>query len=116
MARPKDSPDYESSRGGCASVSASEQTRVLWMKEPYVEGVASHHGPGSYADGREAVGGALIGVRTGWDNEPRNLYQSEAPTPSGQAEGNTQHVGRRDGLGHPGSETPCMCGNTLLES
>ena len=36
------------------------------MKEPYVEGVASHHGPESYADGREAVGGALIGVRTGW--------------------------------------------------
>ena len=36
------------------------------MKEPYVEGLASHHGPESYADGREAVGGALIGVRTGW--------------------------------------------------
>ncbi len=36
------------------------------MKEPYVEGLASHHGPESYADGREAVGGALIGVSTGW--------------------------------------------------
>ena len=36
------------------------------MKEPYVEGLASHHGPGSYADRREAVGGALIGVSTGW--------------------------------------------------
>src|SRR6266567_28476 len=42
------------------------------MKEPYVEGLASHRGPGSYADSREAVGGALIGVRTGWDDEPRN--------------------------------------------
>src|SRR3954471_17814965 len=36
------------------------------MKEPYVEGLASHHGPGSYAGSREAAGGALIGVRTGW--------------------------------------------------
>jgi hypothetical protein len=85
------------------------------MKEPYVEGLASHRGPGSYADSREAVGGALIGVSTGWEHEPRNLYQSVAPTSSGQAEGNIQHVVRRDGLGHPGSETPCMCGNTLLE-
>jgi hypothetical protein len=89
---------------------------VSWMKEPYVEGLARHHGPGSYADGRKAVGGALIGVSTGWDNEPRNQYQSEAPTSSGQAEGNIQRVDTRDGLGHPGSETPCMCGNTLLES
>src|SRR5450759_561652 len=48
--------------------------------------------------------------------EPRNQYQLDAPTSSGQAEGNIQHVVRRDGLGHPGSETPCMCGNTLLES
>src|SRR5450759_3868153 len=86
------------------------------MKEPYVEGPASHRGPESYADGREAVGGALIGVSTGWGYEPRNQYQLDAPTSSGQAEGNTQHVVRRDGLGHPGSETPCMCGNTLLES
>jgi hypothetical protein len=36
------------------------------MKEPYVEGLASHHGLESYADGREAVGGALIEVSTGW--------------------------------------------------
>jgi len=86
------------------------------MKEPYVEGLASRRGPESYADSREAVGGALIGVRTGWDNEPRNRYWLDAPTSSGQAEGNTEHVATRDGLGHPGSETPGMCGNTLLES
>jgi hypothetical protein len=86
------------------------------MKEPYVEGLAGHRGPESYADGREAVGGALIGVSTGWGYEPRNQYQWDAPTSSGQAEGNIQHVDRRDGLGHPGSKTPCMCGNTLLES
>ena len=86
------------------------------MKEPYAEGLASHRGPGSYADGREAVGGALIRVRTGWDNEPRNQSSWDAPTPSGQTEGNIQHVAMRDGLGHPGSETPCMCGHTLLES
>jgi hypothetical protein len=86
------------------------------MEEPYVEGLASHHGPGSYADGREVVGGALIGVRTGLGYEPRNHGRREAPTSSGQAEGNTQRVARRDGLGHPGSETLGMCGNTLLES
>src|SRR6266851_6705152 len=85
------------------------------MKEPYVEGLASHHGPESYADSREAVGGALIGVRTGWVMS-LEISQTEAPTSSGQAEGNIQHVARRDGLGHPGSETPCMCGNTLGES
>jgi hypothetical protein len=99
--------------GYSAPVSASEQARVSWMKEPYAEGLASHRGPESYADSREAVGGALIRVSTGWDNEPRNEYQSEAPTSSGQAEGNIQHVDRRDGLGHPGSESPCMCGNTF---
>ena len=99
-----------------APESASERARVSWMKEPYAEGLASHRGPGSYADRREAVGGALIGVRTGWDNEPRNQSSGEAPTSSGQAEGNIQCVGMRDGLGHPGSETPRMCGNTLLES
>jgi hypothetical protein len=86
------------------------------MKEPYVEGLASHRGPGSYADGREAVGGALIGVSTGWDDEPRNECGWNVPTSSGQAEGNTQRVVMRDGLGRPGSETPCMRGNTLLES
>ena len=86
------------------------------MKEPYVEGLASHRGPGSYADGREVMGGALIGVSTGWDNEPRNECGWNVPTSSGQAEGNTWYVVRRDGPGHPGSETLCMCGNTLLES
>src|SRR3989442_13341288 len=60
------------SGSACAPESASEQAQVSWMKEPYVEGLASHRGPGSYADSREAVGGALIGVSTGWDDEPRN--------------------------------------------
>src|SRR2546428_12198030 len=86
------------------------------MKEPYVEGLASHHGPESYADSREAVGGALIGVRTGWAMSLEIYTQLDAPTSSGQAEGNIQHVARRDGLEHPGSVTPRMCGNPVLES
>ena len=35
------------------------------MKESYSEGMASHTGLGSYAGGREIVGGTLIEVRAG---------------------------------------------------
>ena len=42
------------------------------MKEPYIEGLATHDGPESCAGFREEVGEALTGVRIGWDIEPRN--------------------------------------------
>jgi hypothetical protein len=71
------------------------------MKEPYVEGLASHHGPESYADGREAVGGALIGVRTGWA-----LSHEILPVGGADAVGadGRQHSARRDArrAGAPG--------------
>src|SRR5713101_7380499 len=86
------------------------------MEEPYVEGLASHHGPGSYADSREAVGGALIGVSTGWVTS-LEIYSSWM---------RRRHRGRRKaissasigetGWGTRGLRPPCMCGNTLLES
>ena len=42
------------------------------MKEPYVEGVATHDGPESCAGTREGAGEALTGARAGWVIEPRN--------------------------------------------
>jgi hypothetical protein len=42
------------------------------MKEPDIEGVATHGGPESCVDAREDVGEALTGVRAGWAIEPRN--------------------------------------------
>ena len=38
---------------------------VLWMQEPYGEGVASHTGPESCVDDREDMGEALTGVHAG---------------------------------------------------
>jgi hypothetical protein len=50
-----------------ASLGKRQRTgRVVRMKEPYGKGVANHPDPEPYAVSREAVGGALIGVRTGW--------------------------------------------------
>ena len=42
------------------------------MKEPYVEGVATHDGRESCAGVREGAGEALTVVRAGWAIEPRN--------------------------------------------
>lgn len=36
------------------------------MKEPHGEGLATHTGPESCAEGREALGEALTGVQAGW--------------------------------------------------
>ena len=41
------------------------------MKEPYIEGVATHDGPESCVGVREGAGEALTGVRAGWAIEPR---------------------------------------------
>jgi len=61
------------------------------MKEPYVEGLASHHGPGSYAVSREAEGGALIGVRAGWVMSPEiSVERADVVRAGGR-----QYAGRR---------------------
>ena len=77
----------------------------LRMKEPHGEGVASHSGPESCADGREAGGEALTGVHAGGASEPRK-HHSGVPTLSSEAEGNTDHaVIARHGRALRGQET-----------
>ncbi len=50
------------------------------MKEPYIEGVATHGGPESCVAVREGGGEALTGVRVGRAIEPRN-HGFGVPTP-----------------------------------
>jgi len=42
-----------------------ETGRVLWMKEPYDEGIASYIGPESCGGGSNGTAEALTGVRAG---------------------------------------------------
>lgn len=57
------------------------------MRESYREGLASHSGPESCAVGREAGSEALTGVWVGRVLS-REIFASEAPTRSCNAEGN----------------------------
>src|SRR6266540_297757 len=57
------------------------------MREPDIEGVATHGGPKSCDGVREDGGEALTGVRVGWAIEPRN-QGSGVPTPLTRPEGN----------------------------
>jgi hypothetical protein len=45
---------------------AGQTGEMMWMQEPYGEGVATHSGPESCAVAREGSGEALTGVRLGW--------------------------------------------------
>lgn len=58
------------------------------MRESYREGLASYSGPESCVDGREAGCEALTGVWAGRVLS-REIFASEAPTRSCNAEGNT---------------------------
>ena len=49
------------------------------MKEPYIEGLATHADPESCVGVREEVGEALTGARAGRDIELRN-HQTGVPT------------------------------------
>ena len=46
------------------------------MREPYVEGVATHNGCELCVGVREGVGEASAAVRAGWVIEPRNRVSS----------------------------------------
>lgn len=59
------------------------------MREPYGEGVATHSGPESCADGRKDVGEALTGVRAGRVSSPEKPLSTRVPTLSFEGEGNT---------------------------
>jgi len=58
------------------------------MREPHIEGVATHDDPESCVHAREGVGEALTGAGAGWVFS-REKKQSWAPTPLAMAEGNT---------------------------
>ena len=86
------------------------------MKEPYIEGVATHDGPESCAGFLKGVGEALTGVRIGWDIEPRNHIDRGA---------DAVHIGgRRHGLARyrerqadpARSKTLCLCRTSLREN
>jgi hypothetical protein len=83
------------------------------MKEPCVEGVATHDGPESCAVAREGGGEALTGVRAGRVLSRENTYPW-VPTPWTEAGGNTGGTATREVLQDPPrSKTPCAYGSTL---
>ena len=86
------------------------------MKEPYIEGVATHDGPESCVGVREGVGEALTGVRAGRAIEPRN-QESGAPTPLSRPEGNIAGGVRRESpVGPARSENHGMHGTSKCEN
>jgi RNA-directed DNA polymerase len=86
------------------------------MREPYIEGVATHDGPESCVGVREGVGEALTGVRAGRAIEPRN-QNFGVPTPLDRPEGNTAGGGRRESpVGPARSENQGMYGISMREN
>jgi len=86
------------------------------MRESYVEGVASHHGPESWLSAREGRRQALTGEHAG---QPLSSVITPSGTPTAYCgwEGNT----RRDAnasrvLGPAESETLCMRGRSMYEN
>ncbi len=63
------------------------------MKEPYVEGVATHDGPESCVVVRKGGGEALTGVRAG-EVLSREIIGSGVPTLLNKAEGHTKRGDR----------------------
>ena len=86
------------------------------MKEPDMEGVASHHGPESCAGNGNAAGEALTGVRAGQPLSSE-IKRSGVPTVLTRREG---HAGRRAHRewrpGPTESKTLCMRGNSMHEA
>jgi RNA-directed DNA polymerase len=86
------------------------------MKEPDIEGVATHGGPKSCDGVREDGGEALTGVRVGWAIEPRN-QGSGVPTPLTRPEGNIVGSAMRELPADPArSKNLCMRGISMREN
>ena len=93
---------------------AGKTGKVVWMKEPYGEGLATHTGPESCVVVRKGRREALTGVCTGWAIEPRKSGRTGAPTLFHSAEGNTGGLASaRGGRAPRGLVTPCTYGHTL---
>ena len=86
------------------------------MKEPHIEGPATHDDPESCTGTRKGDGEALTGARTGAVLSRENR-QSGAPTPLTEAEGNTGRGRYREPSDGPArSETRSTCGTSLREN
>ncbi len=86
------------------------------MREPDIEGVATHGGPKSCDGVREDGGEALTGVRVGWAIEPRN-QGSGVPTPLTRPEGNIVGSAMRELPADPArSKNLCMRGISMREN
>ena len=86
------------------------------MKEPHIEGLATHDDPESCVSSREGAGEALTGARTGTvlSREIRSSRGADAVIRSGR-----QHWRYRYRKVTPGparSETRCTCGTSLREN
>ena len=86
------------------------------MKEPYIEGSATHDDPESCAATRKRGGEALTGARTGAVLS-REIRHSGAPTPLCEAEGHMGQRRQREPLPSPArSETRRTDGSFLREN
>ena len=86
------------------------------MREPHIEGPATHDDPESCATAREGGGEALTGARTGAVLS-REIRHSGAPTSLSEAEGHIGQERQRELLTSPArSETRRTCGNFLREN
>jgi RNA-directed DNA polymerase len=86
------------------------------MKEPYIEGVATHDGPEPCAGARKDVGEASAGVRAGrvLSREIRQVGGVDAVVPCGRP--HASHRQRKVRRGPPRSETPRTRGIFLREN
>ena len=86
------------------------------MKEPYIEGLATHDGPESCAGFREEVGEALTGVRIGWDIEPRNHIDRGADAVHAGGRPHSLARYRKLQTDPARSKTLRMCGTSMREN
>ncbi len=87
--------------------------KVLWMKEPYGEGVASHTGPESCGRGSNGTAEALIGVRTGQVLSREILLNSGVLTLWDDTEGNIGYIAIARYIRTLRGRRPCACTETL---
>ncbi len=80
------------------------------MKEPHIEGVATHDGPESCVDVRKGVGEALTGVRVG-EVLSREIIPSGCRRGSGPGRQHGQARFREPLVGPARSEALCMHDN-----